>query len=144
MAIPTRRSPAPPGQANSVGHTHTAFSTETFLDELAHAAVLRCTACHQATNDDVVGMPGHPNWHLAPASIAWQGKSLAEICAQVKDPVRNGGNTGAEIVEHVTHDSLVGWGWSPDVGREPAPGTQEVFGALSKAWAGTGAVCPGG
>ncbi|HEX9869520.1 MAG TPA: Isoquinoline 1-oxidoreductase subunit, partial [Candidatus Tectomicrobia bacterium] len=27
--------------------------------------------------------------------------------------------------------------------REPAPGTQEAFGALIKAWDETGAVCPG-
>jgi hypothetical protein len=106
-------------------------------------AAMRCTTCHQAANYDAVGMPGHPNWHLAPASMAWQGKSLAEICAQVKDPARNGGHSLAEIVEHMAHDSLVGWGWSPGAGREPAPGTQEAFGALIKAWADTGAVCPG-
>ncbi len=107
-------------------------------------AGLRCTACHQAANYDAVGMPGHPNWHLAPVTMAWQGRSLAEICAQVKDPSRNGGHSLAEIVEHVTHDSLVGWAWSPGVGREPAPGTQAAFGALIQAWADTGAVCPGG
>ena len=106
-------------------------------------AAMRCTTCHPAANYDAVGMPGHPNWHLAPASMAWQGKSLAEICAQVKDPARNGGHTIAEIVEHMAHDPLVGWGWSPGVGREPVPGTQEAFGALIKAWADTGAVCPG-
>ncbi|MGH8032951.1 MAG: hypothetical protein ACREO8_11465, partial [Luteimonas sp.] len=34
---------------------------------------LRCQACHQASNYDVAGIPGHPQWHLAPASMAWQG-----------------------------------------------------------------------
>ncbi len=106
-------------------------------------AGLRCTACHQAANYDAVGMPGHPNWHLAPASMAWQGRSLAEICSQIKDPARNGGHSVAEIVEHMARDPLVGWAWSPGVGREPAPGTQLEFGALIKAWADTGAVCPG-
>jgi hypothetical protein len=104
---------------------------------------MRCTTCHPAANYDAVGMPGHRNWHLAPLSMAWQGKSVAEICAQVKDPARNGGHTVAEIVEHMAHDPLVGWAWSPGAGREPAPGTQEAFGALIKAWADTGAVCPG-
>ncbi len=107
-------------------------------------AGLRCTACHQAANYDAVGMPGQASWHLAPASMGWQGRSLAAICAQVKDPARNGGHTLAEIVEHIAHDSLVGWAWSPGVGREPAPGTQGAFGALIRAWADTGAVCPGG
>jgi len=107
-------------------------------------AGLRCPACHQAANYDTVGIPGHAQWHLAPASMAWQGRSLAEICGQVKDPARNGGHTLAEIVEHMARDSLVGWAWSPGVGRKSAPGTQEAFGALVRAWLETGAVCPGG
>ena len=45
-------------------------------------------------------------------------------------------------MHHMAEDSLVGWGWNPGVGREPAPGTQKEFGALFKAWVDTGAVCP--
>jgi len=74
--------------------------------------------------------------------MAWQHKSLAEICTQLKDPARNGGKTLNQIVEHMAHDSLVGWGWKPGVGREPAPGSQASFGALVKAWADSGAACP--
>jgi hypothetical protein len=74
--------------------------------------------------------------------MAWQRRSLPEICAQVKDPARNGGHSLAEIVEHMARDSLVGWAWSPGAGREPAPGTQATFGALIKAWADAGAACP--
>jgi len=106
-------------------------------------AGLRCVACHQAANYETVGVPGHPQWHLAPASMAWQGRSLAEICAQVKDSARNGGRSLTEIVEHMGRDSLVGWAWSPGSGREPAPGSQAAFGELIKAWADAGAVCPG-
>lgn len=105
---------------------------------------LRCTACHQAANYDPAGVPGHPEWHLAPIEMAWEGKSLAEICEQIKDPARNGGKSMAALVEHAAHDSLVGWGWAPGEGREPAPGTQAVFGALMAAWVDTGAVCPQG
>ena len=47
-----------------------------------------------------------------------------------------------EIVEHMAQDPLVGWGWHPDAGRSPVPGTQEEFGALIKAWVDTGAGCP--
>jgi hypothetical protein len=50
----------------------------------------------------------------------------------------------AALIEHSAHDSLVGWGWAPGQGREPAPGTQAQFGALMAAWADTGAVCPQG
>ena len=81
-------------------------------------------------------------WHLAPLSMAWQQRSLGEICAQVKDPARNGGQTLEQIVEHMANDPLVGWAWKPGGGREPAPGTQAAFGALVKAWADSGAACP--
>jgi hypothetical protein len=103
---------------------------------------LRCSTCHQAANYDAVRMPGHPKWHLAPAEMAWEGRSLAQICEQIKDPERNGGHDLKHIVEHMANDSLVGWGWRPGAGRQPAPGTQAEFGALFKAWAETGAVCP--
>ena len=105
-------------------------------------AAMRCTTCHQKMNFDPGRVPGHPEWHLAPRSMAWQNKSLAEICTQLKDSARNGGKTLNEIVEHMAHDSLVGWGWKPGAGREPAPGTQASFGALIKAWADAGAACP--
>jgi hypothetical protein len=103
---------------------------------------MRCPTCHQAANFEPGGVPGSPNWHLAPTSMAWQQRSLGEICAQLKDPTRNGGHGLAEIVEHMSRDRLVGWAWNPGAGREPAPGTQAAFGALIKAWADAGAACP--
>jgi hypothetical protein len=105
---------------------------------------MRCNTCHQAENVDRAGLPGHPAWHLAPIEMAWAGKSLGEICAQIKDPARNGGKSLAEIHEHMAQDSLVGWGWHPDAGREPVPGTQAGFGELIGAWIDTGAACPAG
>ncbi len=47
------------------------------------------------------------------------------------------------LVEHMAEDSLVGWAWTPGAGRQPAPGTWESFGELIRAWAKTGAACPG-
>src|SRR5262245_47688772 len=105
---------------------------------------MRCTTCHGETNFDPGHVPGNPNWHLAPIEMAWFGKSLGAICEQIKDPERNGGKTLEQIVDHVTNDELVGWGWHPDPGRTPAPGTQKEFGALIKAWTETGAHCPAG
>jgi hypothetical protein len=103
---------------------------------------MRCTACHGPANFDPGRVPGHPLWHLAPIEMAWAGKSLGAICAQIKDPKRNGGKPLADIVHHMAEDTLVGWGWAPGPGREPAPGTQKEFGALIKAWAESGAACP--
>lgn len=106
------------------------------------ATGMRCTTCHGAENYDPAGVPGHPRWHLAPIEMAWEGKTLGAICEQVKDPKRNGGKSMAELVEHMADDSLVGWGWAPGAGREPAPGSQQVFGDLIRAWADSGAACP--
>jgi hypothetical protein len=103
---------------------------------------MRCTTCHGPANFDPGHVPGHPMWHVAPIEMAWQGKSLTEICQQIKDPKRNGGKTMDELIHHLAEDSLVGWGWAPGAGREPAPGTQKDFGALIKAWAESGAACP--
>ena len=103
---------------------------------------MRCTTCHGEANFDPGRVPGVPGWHLAPASMGWQQRSLAEICAQIRDPARNGGHSPDEIVKHVSTDPLVGWAWSPGADREPAPGTQTSFVALIKAWAESGAACP--
>ena len=104
---------------------------------------MRCRACHMKENFDPAGVPGAEQWVLAPRRMAWEGFTLGEVCAQVKDPERNGGRTLEEIVEHMSEDHLVGWGWHPGVGREPAPGSQEAFGELIAAWVETGAACPG-
>ena len=107
---------------------------------------MACSTCHRAENVAFVGaegsIPGHEVWHLAPREMAWQGRSLGEICAQIKDPGQNGGKTMAELHEHNAHDGLVGWGWHPGEGREPAPGDQATFGALTLAWIEAGAHCP--
>jgi hypothetical protein len=106
------------------------------------APAMRCPICHQQTNFDPGRVPGDPAWHLAPRAMAWEGKTLAQICAQIKDPERNGGRSLEEIVHHVGTDHLVGWAWSPGYGRQPAPGTQQEAGELLAAWVKTGAVCP--
>jgi len=103
---------------------------------------MRCSICHQAGNFDPARVPGNPEWHLAPREMAWEGKTLAQICEQIKDPKRNGGRSLEELVHHIGTDSLVGWAWTPGVGRTPAPGTQQIAGALADAWVKTGAVCP--
>jgi hypothetical protein len=103
---------------------------------------MRCPICHQAANFERAGVPGNPGWHLAPREMGWEGKTLGEICAQIKDPARNGGRSLDDVVHHVGEDPLVGWAWAPGGNRQPAPGTQARAGALLDAWVKTGAVCP--
>jgi hypothetical protein len=103
---------------------------------------MRCPICHRQANFEPGRVPGDPIWHLAPREMAWEGKTLGEICAQIKDPARNGGRSLDALVEHIGTDHLVGWAWVPGYGRRPAPGTQKEAGALVEAWVKTGAVCP--
>jgi hypothetical protein len=107
-----------------------------------------CAACHTDANYTLHerasyrSIPGNARWALAPIEMAWEGKSIGEICLQLKDPKRNGGRTLALLHRHAASDDLIAWGWDPGAGRDPAPGTQELFGQLIKAWIDSGAQCP--
>jgi hypothetical protein len=109
---------------------------------------MRCNTCHGAENVAFAtgegSIPGHDPWNLAPIEMGWIGRTPSEICAQIKDEERNGGKSLAELHEHNAEDGLVGWGWHPGEGRESAPGTQEIFGELTRVWIETGAACPEG
>jgi hypothetical protein len=101
-----------------------------------------CGTCHGPANFDPGRVPGNPAWQLAPRSMAWQHKTLGQICRLIKDPKRNGGRNLNQLVHHMAEDSLVGWAWKPGAGRAPAPGTQKEFGELIRAWVKSGAACP--
>jgi hypothetical protein len=109
-----------------------------------------CGACHMPRNTEIFAgqqnsfqsIPGHPRWGLAPVDMAWEGKSLGEICLQIKDPQRNGRRDLELLHEHLAHDDLVAWGWNPGTGRHPVPGTQQRLGELIRAWIDSGAHCP--
>jgi hypothetical protein len=109
-----------------------------------------CGACHMDRNVDILAgqrtsfssIPGHYRWGLAPIGMAWEGKSMGEICQQIKDTQRNGGRNLEMLHEHLAKDDLVAWGWKPGSGREPVPGTQERLGELIRAWIDSGAECP--
>ncbi len=106
---------------------------------------MKCANCHQPQNTAGFNLPpGAPNWHLPPPSMkmVFEGRSAAELCRQFKDPAQNGGKTVAQIVEHVTSDPLVLWGWNPGEGRTRPPLEHKAFAVAMKAWADKGAACP--
>ena len=104
---------------------------------------LPCATCHQQENSDVLhGPPGAHVWALAPVEMEWFGKSSAEVCAQIKDPARNGGRSLQEVADHIDHDELVHWGWEPGPGREPAPYSRKDTVGFFETWAAQGAPCP--
>ncbi|MBR0814389.1 Isoquinoline 1-oxidoreductase subunit [Bradyrhizobium diazoefficiens] len=115
--------------------------------ETVHFEV-NCSGCHGGKNFSLHeaatyrSIPGHPRWGFAPLSMAWEGKSLGEICRQLKDVQLNGGRDLAALQEHIAKDDLVAWGWNPGEGRKPAPGSQQAAGELVQAWIDSGAECP--
>ncbi|HZN38564.1 MAG TPA: hypothetical protein VFD82_07155 [Planctomycetota bacterium] len=54
-------------------------------------------------------------------------------------PKQNGGKTLEQLLDHVSHDALVLWGWSPGGERAPVPTPHAEFVAAFKAWIDAGA-----
>ncbi|MET1258257.1 hypothetical protein ABV409_02900 [Flagellimonas sp. DF-77] len=107
----------------------------------------KCTTCHQNENNDYSGVPGAPEWSLAPAQMYWEGLSRKEIAASMMDPERNGGRTPEETMHHLTEHALVLWAWEPGVDangvpREKPPVPKEEYIEAVKAWFEAGAVIP--
>lgn len=105
----------------------------------------KCSACHQEQNVAGLNMPpGAPHWHLPPPNMPmiWEGKTAGQICQQLKDPKQNNGKSVAQIVQHVTEDKLVLWGWNPGEGRTLPPMSHADFAAKFADWAKYGAACP--
>jgi cytochrome c5 len=106
---------------------------------------MRCNTCHQVANLPGANMPpGNPKWSLPPARMKMviQGETAGEFCRQLKDPAKNGQRTLAQIIEHVSSDDLVGWGWNPGDERTLPPLDRPEFVAAMKAWVDNGAACP--
>ena len=84
-------------------------------------AGLHCSACHRDDNQLLTGVPGAPNWHLAPSSMGWEGLDDHDLAAVLIDREKNGDRSHEDLIEHVEKDPLVGWGWKPGVGRSVPP-----------------------
>jgi hypothetical protein len=84
--------------------------------------------------------------------MAWEstpGNPLtgAELCAQLKDPARNGGRDLEGLHHHMEEEPLVLWGWNPGTrpngeARTTPPISHEEFVATFDAWVAAGAPCP--
>lgn len=111
-------------------------------------AGLDCSTCHQDRNSDEIGAPGGPpgapNWHLPEKEmpLIFEGRSPAELCAQLKDPEQNGHKTLDQLLHHVGHDPLVLWGWNPGGNRTKPPLEHKAFVAAFKTWVESNGACP--
>ncbi|HUJ62063.1 MAG TPA: Isoquinoline 1-oxidoreductase subunit [Kofleriaceae bacterium] len=107
---------------------------------------LACATCHHDRNGTRPGQPpGAPNWNLPPAEtpMVFEGRTPAQLCAQLKDPVQTRGRDLAALIAHVDTDPLVQWGWAPGPGRTPVPVPHDELVRAMRTWADAGAPCPG-
>ena len=110
-------------------------------------AAVNCKTCHQDSNNDYSGVPGAPEWSLAPTSMAWQGLSRVEIAKSMMDKSKNGNRSAEDIMHHLTEHELVLWAFEPGVNaegipREKPPVSKENYIAAVKLWIEEGAVIP--
>jgi hypothetical protein len=111
-------------------------------------AGMACSTCHTSANSPAgygaAAPPGAPNWHLPPekTKMVFKDLSSAELCGMLKNREANGGRDLAALVEHVSHDQLVLWGWTPGALRAPVSVTHDQFVAEFKTWVAAGAPCP--
>lgn len=111
---------------------------------------LPCKTCHQTSTRPNAVPHAAPHtgmdWQLAPVEFQWVGRSSAEICAQLRDPDRNGGRDAADLIEHITHDAevigFITWSFDPGSGREPAPGSLQAHLEDMATWTAAGMPCP--
>lgn len=107
----------------------------------------KCTTCHQTENNAYSGVPGAPEWSLAPAKMYWEGLTPEEIAASMLDPKRNGGRSKEDVMHHLTEHELVLWAWEPGVDaqgnqRETPPLSKDEYIKVVKQWFKDGAVIP--
>ena len=74
--------------------------------------------------------------------MIWEGLTDGQICASIKDPKQNHSRNLQQLVEHLTEDKLVAWGWNPGEGRTTVPMLHAEFSAKVKSWQAAGAPCP--
>lgn len=107
----------------------------------------KCATCHQSENNDYSGVPGAPEWSLAPDKMKWEGLTRNEIARSMLNKENNGNRDLEELEHHLTEHALVLWAWKPGVDaegipRELPPVPLEEYKAAVKEWIEHGAIVP--
>jgi hypothetical protein len=115
---------------------------------------LNCISCHQEANADSTGVPGGPNWHLAPLSMQWQDvndrpMSSVAVCRAVTDRAKNEHMDGPALLKHHEEAELVIWAWNPGTrpdgtARTLPPISHQEFVSATRTWVQAGTPCPKG
>ena len=127
------------------GHPHY-FGVSRGEGNLGYEAT-KCTTCHQSENNNYSGVPGAPEWSLAPEKMKWEGLTRAEIAKSMLNPENNGGRNHDELMHHLTEHALVLWAWKPGVRadgtpREAPPVPLEEYQEAVREWIENGAIVP--
>lgn len=102
-----------------------------------------CSTCHPAApvGDGLAPLPpADPVWSMPPAAMAFQGRSAAALCAQLKDPSINGGRGLTALTQHIAEDHLLATSWHS--GRTPPPISHDELVQRFTTWAAAGGPCP--
>ncbi|MEL7004415.1 MAG: hypothetical protein AAFN93_17015 [Bacteroidota bacterium] len=107
----------------------------------------KCSTCHQSENNNFSGVPGAPEWSLAPDKMKWEGLSRTEIAKSMINRENNGDRSLEELEHHLTEHALVLWAWTPGVDangvpREKPPVPLEEYKKAVKNWIEHGAIIP--
>jgi mono/diheme cytochrome c family protein len=122
---------------------------------------IKCINCHQVQNQEGPHMPpgagyplkdgvedpahrGEPRWHMPTATtpMVFEKRTARELCSQLLDKRKNGDLTADQLIDHISHDPFVLWGWDPGEGRSAPPLSHEEFVAKVREWVSNGSACP--
>ncbi|MCH9686589.1 MAG: hypothetical protein K0V04_34470 [Deltaproteobacteria bacterium] len=112
-------------------------------------AGLSCNTCHAEHNTELpgspLGPPGAHGWQMPPKEtpMVFEHRTVTELCTQLRDPAQNGERSLDKLLEHVSGDALVLWGWKPGGDRAIPPMSHEAFVTSFGAWVEAGGICPG-
>ncbi len=102
-----------------------------------------CSTCHapEPVGDGQVPLPpADAVWSMPPQTMAFQNRTPAQMCAQLKNPETNGGRGLADLAEHVAHDHLLVTSWHS--GRETPPISHPELVERYEVWGEAGGPCP--
>jgi cytochrome c553 len=104
---------------------------------------LHCSTCHapQGVGTGLAPLPpANPIWSMPPRAMAFENRTPAALCAQLKDRTVNGGRGHIGLTEHIANDHLLQTSWHS--GREAPPVTHPELVERFEAWGAAGGPCP--
>ena len=102
-----------------------------------------CRTCHaaQGVGDGQAPLPpADAIWSMPPRAMAFENRTPAELCAQLKDPTVNGHRGLSGLAHHVEEDHLLITSWHS--GRDAPPISHAELVERYEIWAEAGGPCP--